>query len=221
MSKIYVPQAPPSAAEAAARLQLEQPAAAHFGRGGAAVPPAQPAVGTPTRSARSGLSLMGSAAAGGLLGVNSPGGAGPSPLRSLGGSVLGSPGLAARGPSAAASAEEDEAEMLRLHGWCGMYEAGDAGDDAAAEARLRGVARNFAAVHRAAKTLGGVPEMLSAADCSEHGPDEKVRVSGRGLACACAACPAALPGCPVAPSQPLAVLKRVCSGGRVATSAHG
>jgi hypothetical protein len=51
--------------------------------------------------------------------------------------------------------------------------AGGELDDAAAETHRKGVARNFAAVHRAAKTLGGVPEMLSAGDCSEHGPDEK------------------------------------------------
>jgi hypothetical protein len=37
----------------------------------------------------------------------------------------------------------------------------------------RGVAGNFRAVHRAAKALGGVPEMLSAKDFAEHGPDER------------------------------------------------
>lgn len=34
-------------------------------------------------------------------------------------------------------------------------------------------AGNFRVVHRAAKALGGVPEMLSSKDFAEHGPDER------------------------------------------------
>jgi hypothetical protein len=35
------------------------------------------------------------------------------------------------------------------------------------------LAGNFRVVHRAAKALGGVPEMLSSKDFAEHGPDER------------------------------------------------
>jgi hypothetical protein len=51
---------------------------------------------------------------------------------------------------------------------CGAPEAEDE-----AQVTSRGVAGNFRAVHRAAKALGGVPEMLSAKDFAEHGPDER------------------------------------------------
>jgi hypothetical protein len=37
----------------------------------------------------------------------------------------------------------------------------------------KGIAANFKLVHRAAKALGSVPEMLSSRDFSEHGPDER------------------------------------------------
>jgi hypothetical protein len=51
---------------------------------------------------------------------------------------------------------------------CGVPETEDE-----AMVTSRGVAANFRAVHRAAKALGGVPEMLSAKDFAEHGPDER------------------------------------------------
>ncbi len=75
--------------------------------------------------------------------------------------------------AAAASEAEAERELLRRGGWCAMYNAGGCVDDGGAEAHRRGVARNFAALHRAAKTLGAVPEMLSSSDFADHGPDEK------------------------------------------------
>lgn len=103
------------------------------------------------------------------------------------------------GPGSAAK-REAEKRLLQERGWCAVYEAGGPLDDAAAEEHRRGIARNFAAVHRAAKALGGVPEMLSAGlwpvwsrvvsarcmlsclslvapptvgDSTDHGPDEK------------------------------------------------
>jgi hypothetical protein len=55
--------------------------------------------------------------------------------------------------------------------------------DAAAERHRDGVARNFAAVHRAARALGGVPEMLSPGDWAEHGPDERAVMLYTGFLC--------------------------------------
>ncbi|GBF95503.1 hypothetical protein Rsub_07853 [Raphidocelis subcapitata] len=64
-------------------------------------------------------------------------------------------------------------ELHRPGGWCAMFDAGGCVRDAAAERHRAGVAANFAAVHRAARSLGGVPEMLSPSDWAEHGPDER------------------------------------------------
>jgi hypothetical protein len=54
-----------------------------------------------------------------------------------------------------------------------MFDATGCIEDDAGEQHRRGVARNFAMVHRAARSLGGVPEMLSAGDFLEHGLDER------------------------------------------------
>lgn len=37
----------------------------------------------------------------------------------------------------------------------------------------KGIAGNYKAVHRAAKALGAIPEMLTSKDHAEHGPDER------------------------------------------------
>ncbi|WIA17340.1 hypothetical protein OEZ85_014203 [Tetradesmus obliquus] len=58
--------------------------------------------------------------------------------------------------------------------WYAEFDASSfaAAEDPAAEDN-RGIAGNFRVVHRAAKALGGVPEMLSSKDFAEHGPDER------------------------------------------------
>jgi len=61
-------------------------------------------------------------------------------------------------------------------GWAMEFDlAGCGAPETEDEALLtsRGVAGNFRAVHRAAKALGAVPEMLSSKDFAEHGPDER------------------------------------------------
>ncbi|KAI8475158.1 MAG: hypothetical protein J3K34DRAFT_517600 [Monoraphidium minutum] len=58
-------------------------------------------------------------------------------------------------------------------GWCALFDAGGCVRDGGADRHRAGVAANFAAVHRAARSLGAVPEMLSSGDWAEHGPDER------------------------------------------------
>jgi hypothetical protein len=64
-------------------------------------------------------------------------------------------------------------ERLAPGGWCALFDAGGCVRDGSAERHRAGVARNFAAAHRAARSLGAVPQMLSAGDWAEHGPDER------------------------------------------------
>jgi abnormal spindle-like microcephaly-associated protein len=68
-------------------------------------------------------------------------------------------------------------------GWCAVYEAGGCIKDAAAEAHKKGVHANFAAVHAAARALGGVPEMLSPSDFIAHGPDERAVILYAAFLC--------------------------------------
>lgn len=56
--------------------------------------------------------------------------------------------------------------------WRGDFDASDFMEDPAVE-DSRGIAGNYKTVHRAAKALGAVPEMLSSRDHAEHGPDER------------------------------------------------
>lgn len=63
--------------------------------------------------------------------------------------------------------------VIRPGGWSAVFEPGGSSDNTKADTHKHGVARNFAAFHRAAKSLGGVPAMLSSTDIAEHGPDER------------------------------------------------
>jgi abnormal spindle-like microcephaly-associated protein len=54
-----------------------------------------------------------------------------------------------------------------------VFDASGCVDDGDGESHRKGVARNFGMVHRAAKSLGAVPEMLSSKDFADHGPDER------------------------------------------------
>lgn len=64
-------------------------------------------------------------------------------------------------------------ERVAPGGWCAAFDASGCVRGGAADRHRAGVARNFAAAHRAARSLGAVPEMLSAGDWAEHGPDER------------------------------------------------
>jgi hypothetical protein len=89
------------------------------------------------------------------------------------------------GPPPAPEAEPlGGSEALAPGGWCAAFDAAGCVRDAAADAHRAGVAANFSAVHRAARTLGGVPEMLSPSDWAEHGPDERAVMLYLGFLCA-------------------------------------
>lgn len=62
--------------------------------------------------------------------------------------------------------------MNRGRSWRAEFDVNDFMEDPALE-DSRGIAGNYKAVHRAAKALGAVPEMLSSKDHAEHGPDER------------------------------------------------
>ena len=63
--------------------------------------------------------------------------------------------------------------LVRPGGWCAVFDASGCVDEGDGETHRKGVAKNFAMVHRAAKSLGAVPEMLSSKDFADHGPDER------------------------------------------------
>jgi len=75
------------------------------------------------------------------------------------------------------------AETLRPGGWCALFDAGGCVRDPATDRHREGVTRNFAAVHRATRSLGAVPEMLSPGDWAEHGPDERAVMLYTGFLC--------------------------------------
>jgi len=63
--------------------------------------------------------------------------------------------------------------QLSRGGWAADFDTSSFGVDPREAEDSRGIAANFKLVHRAAKALGSVPEMLSSRDFSEHGPDER------------------------------------------------
>lgn len=68
-------------------------------------------------------------------------------------------------------------------GWAAEWDVSGFGGEEAALEETRGVSANFRAVHRAARALGGVPEMLSARDHAEHGPDERAVILYAAFLC--------------------------------------
>lgn len=102
----------------------------------------------------------------------------PSCSGSEAGSALGVADMLLGDAAAAADGAADERVQLAKGGWVMEFDTsgfggGAPGGDDEAAATSRGVAANFKAVHRAAKALGCVPEMLSARDFADHGPDER------------------------------------------------
>lgn len=70
------------------------------------------------------------------------------------------------------AADGESSSMPWGRSWRAEFDVGDFMDDPAIE-DSRGITSNYRAVHRAAKALGAVPEMLSSRDYAEHGPDER------------------------------------------------
>lgn len=90
----------------------------------------------------------------------------------------GAEGLEA-GPGLGFGADPDAGDLegphLERSAWRSVVGAADGGGAAAAARQRAGVGRNFALVDAAMARLGGVPPLLSAADCCEQGgPAEQV-----------------------------------------------